>query len=128
MGDIGLVAGQDSGVETASDVPGDEPPDRTGGGGVVGSGIEIAERAGVHHLRQHRILSGEGAEHLEQANQVGSWIVGVFELVEPAPQLTEPLEEDLPDEPGLVAEELVDGRDGGSRSLRAGSRRSPDLD
>ena len=97
MRDIGLVADENSGVDAALDVPGDEPPDRTGGGGVVGSGIEIAEWAGEHHLYQHRILADEGAEQLEKANQVGPRIVGVLKLVETAPQLTKSLEEDLSD-------------------------------
>jgi hypothetical protein len=118
VGDIGLVAGQQAGVDAAPDVPGDEQPDRAGGRRVVRPRIEVAERARVHHLRQHRILADEGPEQPEKADQVGSRVVGIIELAELEPQLAESLEEDPADEPGLVAEQLVDGGDGRRRPQR----------
>ena len=53
------------------------------------------------------------------AHQVGARVVGLRERVEAPPQQAEALEEHLADEPGLVAEQLVDGRRRGVRAVRA---------
>ena len=93
--------------DTAAD---DEHAHRAPGLEARGTGIEVDEGAREHHLGEQRMGTDELAQGLEHGDEVGARVVGLGHPVEAAPQHAEALEEDLADEAGLVAEELVDGR------------------
>ena len=64
------------------------------------------------------MLSGEHPERLDDRDQLASGILRRPDLVQVLPQQPEALEEHLPDQSGLVAEQLVYGRSRGARALR----------
>lgn len=73
------------------------------------AGIEVGERPGEHDLCQRWVVPDEDPEHLDRAQQVGARVVRLPQPRETATEEPEALEENLTDQAGLVAEELVDG-------------------
>lgn len=81
---------------------------------VERAGIEFRERAREHDLREHRVRPHEDAKELREVDKVHPGVARVRDEVGVvlAAQHAEALEEDLPHETGLVAEEFVDGGSG----------------
>src|SRR5689334_5405488 len=78
-------------------------------------GIEVRERPGKHQIGESGMLSGKHPKRLDDRDQLASGILRRPDLVQVLPQQPEALEEHLPDQPGLVAEQLVYGRSRGAR-------------
>ena len=95
----------------------DETPDRAGLPDLGGPGIEIGEGTREHHRGENGVGVHERAVGVHDGQQIRSGIVRLRERIETAAQLSKPLEEDLPYEPGLVAEELVHRGDRRFRAL-----------
>jgi MFS family permease len=110
VGDVDLVAVENPGVDAAPDPVHDELAGGRPGLPLGRAGIEVSERPGEHDLCQCRVVPGEDPEHPYRAEQVSSRIVRLPQPPETVPEEPEALEEHLPDQAGLVAEELVDGR------------------
>ena len=86
----------------------DEIVEASGDAQVVRRGVELAERAGIHHVEQHRVLEREGARRAKERHHIGSGIVGDGDTVEPGGEQLEAFVEDGSNEAGLVTEELVE--------------------
>jgi hypothetical protein len=107
--DVGLIAVDDPGLDAAPDPVDDELPGCRAGRKLSRARIEVSERPGEHDLCQHLVVSGEDPERLDRAEKVGVGIIGLRQCCETPAEQPETLEEDLADEAGLVAEELIDG-------------------
>ncbi len=81
---------------------------RVGGGNVGRCGLEVGERLCEHDLGQARMSTGERSIGTDQGGKVGPRVGGHGDRRQRSGQLTEPNEEELADEPGLVSEQLVD--------------------
>src|SRR5579871_1580434 len=109
VGDVGLVAVDDPRIDAAPDPVHDELPGGRPGLQFGRAWIEVGERPGEHDLCQHRAIRYEDPEHLDRAQQVGARVSRLPQRCETGAEEPEALEENLADQAGLVAEELVDG-------------------
>jgi hypothetical protein len=123
---VNLVPDQRPSLDTPPNPSDDVLPNRRCGLELVGPGVEVRERPGEHDLGKYRILPDEATKYREDAGEVIAGARRVRQFRKTPAQAPEALEVDLTNQAGLVAEELVHGRDRGVRTLGDLARGEPD--
>lgn len=109
VGDVSGVARDRPVVDAPSNLVEEMLTGLLPGGELGRARVEIRERAGEHDLRQRRICDHEPPVAMNAGGQVADWVVGLPGPLEVVGEASKAFEEHFADEPGAVAEQLIDG-------------------